>query len=98
VASVYSHQVFIYFCLAEFIAHTHYFLSSAPEEDYISVHIRIVGDFTSALAKAVGCDFDSKDSKDPGGKVVGMDSNPTINCVLPCVMVDVTDWTLWKCE
>ncbi|KAF9263193.1 NADPH oxidase [Marasmius fiardii PR-910] len=36
-------------------------LTSAPEEDYISVHIRVVGDFTTALAKAVGCDFESKE-------------------------------------
>lgn len=59
-------------------------LTSAPEEDYISVHIRIVGDFTSALAKAVGCDFDSKGGKDEKGKVVP----PPLNKVLPRVMVD----------
>jgi predicted ferric reductase len=66
-------------------------LTSAPEEDYISVHIRIVGDFTGALAKAVGCDFDSKDGKEAaaaGGKVVGTATNPPINRVLPRVMVD----------
>jgi len=66
-------------------------LTSAPEEDYISVHIRVVGDFTSALAKAVGCDFDSKDGKEAstaGGKVVGTATNPPINRVLPRVMVD----------
>jgi len=63
-------------------------LTSAPEEDYISVHIRIVGDFTGALAKAVGCDFDSKADKPPGGKVVGTASNPQVNRVLPRVMVD----------
>jgi predicted ferric reductase len=68
-------------------------LTSAPEEDYISVHIRIVGDFTRALAKACGCDFDDKkkgDKKgdDAGGKVVGTSANPPINRVLPRVMVD----------
>lgn len=65
-------------------------LTSAPEEDYISVHIRVVGDFTSALAKAVGCDFDSKQSKEvdsSGGKVIGTDTNP-LNRVLPRIMVD----------
>ena len=59
---------------------------SAPEEDYISVHIRVVGDFTSALAKAVGCDFDSKGGKEAGeagGKVIG-----NVSRVLPRVMVD----------
>jgi len=62
-------------------------LTSAPEEDYISVHIRVVGDFTSALAKAVGCDFDSKpskDAKDAGSTVV----TQPIYKVLPRVMVD----------
>ncbi|KAJ7586196.1 NADPH oxidase B [Mycena floridula] len=34
---------------------------SAPEEDYISVHIRVAGDFTKALAKAVGCNFEAKE-------------------------------------
>ena len=61
-------------------------LTSAPEEDYISVHIRIVGDFTSALAKALGCDFDAKDEK--SGKQVTGAANPPINKVLPRVMVD----------
>ncbi|TFK52979.1 NADPH oxidase isoform 2 [Heliocybe sulcata] len=61
-------------------------LTSAPEEDYISVHIRVAGDFTSAFAKSLGCDFDSKGEKnsDAGGKVVP----PPINRVLPRVMVD----------
>ncbi|KAF5371910.1 hypothetical protein D9757_010597 [Collybiopsis confluens] len=72
-------------------------LTSAPEEDYISVHIRVVGDFTSALAKAVGCDFDKGKTKDEGhdnekrkkeksgGVVVGGDA---LNRVLPRVMID----------
>jgi NADPH oxidase len=59
-------------------------LTSAPEEDYISVHIRVVGDFTSALAAAVGCDFDSKSDSNEEGKVV----TPPLNRVLPRVMVD----------
>jgi len=67
-------------------------LTSAPEEDYISVHIRVVGDFTGALAKAVGCDFETKgkgkgDKGDTGGKVVGRSDNP-LNRTLPRVMVD----------
>ena len=36
-------------------------LTSAPEEDYISVHIRVVGDFTRALSTALGCEWDSSD-------------------------------------
>jgi len=61
-------------------------LTSAPEEDYLSVHIRMAGDFTNALAKAVGCDFDSKPDKDSkeAGKVI----TPPVNRILPRVMVD----------
>ena len=65
---------------------------SAPEEDYISVHIRVVGDFTTALADALGCDFPKKGEKKggagPGGKVIGTNANPPLNRVLPRVMVD----------
>ncbi|KAJ7627849.1 NADPH oxidase [Mycena polygramma] len=60
-------------------------LTSAPEEDYISVHIRVEGDFTTALAKAVGCDFDSKKGeKNTDGIVL----QPPVNRALPRVMVD----------
>ncbi|KAI0826184.1 NADPH oxidase [Irpex lacteus] len=61
-------------------------LTSAPEEDYISVHIRVCGDFTGALAKAVGCDFEKKGKGEKGdvSKVVP----PPVNRVLPRVMVD----------
>lgn len=31
-------------------------LTSAPEEDYFSIHIRVVGDWTEGLFKACGCD------------------------------------------
>ncbi|KAF7798142.1 hypothetical protein EIP86_009358 [Pleurotus ostreatoroseus] len=60
-------------------------LTSAPEEDYISVHIRVVGDFTGELAKAVGCDFDEKrgDEKDSSRVVTA-----PLNRVLPRIMVD----------
>lgn len=61
-------------------------LTSAPEEDYISVHIRIAGDFTRALAVALGCEFDKRGDKgDAGGKIVNTNA---INRVLPRVMVD----------
>lgn len=66
-------------------------LTSAPEEDYISVHIRVAGDWTTAMSKAVGCDFESKrgeKDKDGGGKVIGTDVNPPVNKILPRVMVD----------
>ncbi|KAG6898083.1 hypothetical protein C0992_006003 [Termitomyces sp. T32_za158] len=64
-------------------------LTSAPEEDYISVHIRVVGDFTRALAKALGCNFESRDKGDAAGsKVVGTVANPPLNRTLPRVMID----------
>ncbi|KAJ7288772.1 NADPH oxidase [Mycena rebaudengoi] len=65
-------------------------LTSAPEEDYISIHVRVVGDFTRALSRAVGCDFESaRDKGAPvGGKVVNMAANPTMNRILPRIMVD----------
>ena len=66
---------------------------SAPEDDYISVHIRVSGNFTKALAKAVGCDFAGSDKVDNGdiparGKVVGSDVNNPEVPNLPRVMVD----------
>ncbi|EWY86359.1 NADPH oxidase [Fusarium oxysporum f. sp. raphani 54005] len=70
-------------------------LTSAPEEDYISVHIRCVGDFTKELSKALGCDWSKK--REPGGndssKVVGLtgrdsEIDPAIRRVLPRVYVD----------
>ena len=69
-------------------------LLSAPEDDYISVHIRVGGDFTTALAKAVGCDFladsDKEEKEDipAGGKVVGTSTNHPRVPNLPRVMVD----------
>ena len=35
-------------------------LTSAPEEDHLSVHVRMVGNFTKALGKALGCTPDGK--------------------------------------
>lgn len=69
-------------------------INSAPEEDYISVHIRVAGDFTTAFAKALGCDFPQKGEKKEkgdapaGGKVIGTNTNPPMNRTLPRVMVD----------
>ncbi len=73
-----------------FCAHTE--TPSAPEEDYLSVHISVKGDFTSALAKACGANFSKdkgKGEKDAaGGKVIGTNTNPPLNVTLPRVMVD----------
>ncbi|KAH9458086.1 hypothetical protein Pst134EB_010389 [Puccinia striiformis f. sp. tritici] len=62
-------------------------LTSAPEEDYISVHIRCVGDFTMEFAEALGCDF-SRDNKEKTKKVGPLVLPPATNRVLPRVMVD----------
>ncbi|EDN03387.1 hypothetical protein HCAG_01252 [Histoplasma mississippiense (nom. inval.)] len=73
-------------------------LTSAPEEDFISVHIRCVGDFTKALAKCLGCDFEiSSGAKPKAGisAVVGVgtetpddDVDPKIRRILPRVYID----------
>ncbi|CAG8718240.1 3648_t:CDS:2, partial [Ambispora leptoticha] len=36
-------------------------LTSAPEEDYISIHVRVVGDFTRTLAEKLGCNFEEEE-------------------------------------
>ncbi|KAG8405765.1 hypothetical protein J3458_021699 [Metarhizium acridum] len=65
-------------------------LTSAPEEDYISIHMRCQGDFTMAVSKALGCEWDKKADT---SKVVGVDRdqngvNPALQRVLPRVYVD----------
>jgi len=65
-------------------------LTSAPEEDYISVHVRCVGDFTKALAKSLGCEFDRKGEKDKA-VVKSIDEagvDPSLRRVLPRVYID----------
>ncbi|KAL8873444.1 MAG: hypothetical protein Q9174_001092 [Haloplaca sp. 1 TL-2023] len=69
-------------------------LTSAPEEDYISVHIRCVGNFTKALAHAVGCNFEDRIAQE-GPAVVSIDDNapkmdvdPAIRKILPRVYID----------
>ncbi|CAG8680403.1 3591_t:CDS:2 [Cetraspora pellucida] len=72
-------------------------LTSAPEEGYISIHIRVVGDFTEALAKQLGCNFEEeaelrKKNRDRiKSQYDGIDlsaDNPKLLKVLPRVMVD----------
>ncbi|KAI8923869.1 ferric reductase NAD binding domain-containing protein [Entophlyctis helioformis] len=52
-------------------------LTSSPHEEFLSVHIRVVGDWTTKFAKRVGCRFGDPDEKDM--------APPTS---LPFVMVD----------
>jgi NADPH oxidase len=56
-------------------------LTSAPEEDFISVHIRVVGDFTREFASKLGCDVNSKNPKSSS-------PNGDINRLLPRLMID----------
>jgi NADPH oxidase len=65
-------------------------LTSAPEEDYISVHVRCQGDFTVALARSLGCDFGKKGDRD-GAVVKSIDEegvDPSLRRVLPRVYID----------
>ncbi|KAL1615189.1 hypothetical protein SLS56_011905 [Neofusicoccum ribis] len=68
-------------------------LTSAPEEDYISVHVRCVGNFTKALAKSLGCEFDRKDAKEKSTAVVSgaadeSSVDPSLRRILPRVYID----------
>ena len=97
-APVHPHKVRLFiFCIHSYPSHRllpQYF--SAPEEDYISIHIRVVGDFTREFADVLGCDFEKKSGEKGGevekgavgGRVVGTDVNPPLNRVLPRIMVD----------
>ncbi|KAF2196385.1 hypothetical protein GQ43DRAFT_476373 [Delitschia confertaspora ATCC 74209] len=58
-------------------------LTSAPEEDYISVHIRMVGNFTKAFGKALGCDLDRK-----AGGEKDRNSVEPLRKILPRVYID----------
>jgi NADPH oxidase 2 len=68
-------------------------LTSAPEEDYISVHVRMVGNFTKALGKVLGVE-DKKGDKKDRSKVVSMapmaagKNDMKLTKLLPRVYVD----------
>ncbi|KAF2971865.1 hypothetical protein GQX73_g1654 [Xylaria multiplex] len=86
---------YIFFCCPEVsLWQYHPFtLTSAPEEDYISIHMRIVGDFTREVATALGCEFGKKDGAKDASKVVGVDKengevDPALRRVLPRVYID----------
>ena len=59
-------------------------LTSAPEEDFLSVHVRCVGNFTRDLAKALGCQFEH-----PGDSTRAVsDVDQTIVKTLPRICID----------
>ncbi|KAI9142397.1 ferric reductase NAD binding domain-containing protein [Paraphysoderma sedebokerense] len=57
-------------------------LTSAPEEDFISVHMRVVGDWTEAFGRRVGIKFSAEDAK--AEPLLG----DAAKSMLPAVMVD----------
>eukprot|EP01137_Pigoraptor_chileana_P024879 Opistho-2@93528 len=57
-------------------------LTSAPEEDFCSVHIRVVGDWTESLAKALGCNFERRKDGEAATDEVKLSG------VLPHVAID----------
>ncbi|KAK4056217.1 hypothetical protein OIO90_002658 [Microbotryomycetes sp. JL221] len=60
-------------------------LTSAPQDDFVSVHIRRIGDWTQAFAAALGASTKSvTDNEEPGTTT----SYPPLNTVMPRVMVD----------
>ena len=70
-------------------------LTSAPEEDYISVHVRMTGNFTKSLGKALGCDEPkARGEKKQRSEVVSMAPNAGkghgngLTKLLPRVYVD----------
>ncbi|KAI1004612.1 Superoxide-generating NADPH oxidase heavy chain subunit A [Podosphaera aphanis] len=85
---------YIFFCCPEIsVWQYHPFtLTSAPEEDYISIHIRMVGDFTRAVGRALGCEIDkpkggAKGSGD-SSQVVANGIDPALRRILPRVYID----------
>ena len=56
-------------------------LTNAPEEPFISVHMRMAGDWTNAFAKKMGITFTDKDGKNP---LMGVDCRAK----LPAIRVD----------
>ncbi|KAF9932647.1 hypothetical protein FBU30_007644 [Linnemannia zychae] len=65
-------------------------LTNAPEEEHLSVHIRVVGDFTKALGRRLGCDIDDEatewDESLGDKSIPGRNSN--LGTVWPRIMID----------
>ncbi|KAJ1554221.1 hypothetical protein HK096_004500 [Nowakowskiella sp. JEL0078] len=58
---------YIFLCCPEIATYEwHPFtLTSSPHEDFVSVHIRVAGDWTTAFAKRLGCKFGKEDADQP---------------------------------
>jgi predicted ferric reductase len=84
---------YIFFCCPEVsIWQYHPFtLTSAPEEDYISIHMRVAGDFTRNVSKALGCEWAGRGAAKDTAVVKSVDEDgvdPSLRRVLPRVYVD----------
>ena len=90
---------YIFFCCPEYSIYQYhpFTLTSAPEEDYISIHMRMVGDFTKGVGKILGCEIDRpKLGGINASQVVSINKNdgssdnvdPAIRRLLPRVYVD----------
>ncbi|KAJ9049268.1 hypothetical protein DSO57_1026499 [Entomophthora muscae] len=73
---------YIFLCCPDVSLHQwHPFtLTSAPEDDYGSVHIRMAGDFTKSFASRLGCDL--------GAKAPQASSDEGLDRALPSIMID----------
>ncbi|KAK5552066.1 hypothetical protein LTR46_009932 [Exophiala xenobiotica] len=66
-------------------------LTSAPEEDYISVHIRMVGDFTKQLGRVLGCEgLDKNEPKrvNDSARLISDEDNVKLSTLLPRLYID----------
>ena len=85
---------YIFLCCPE-ISLTQYHpftLTSAPEEDYLSIHMRCVGNFTNSLAKSLGCSFEKLDEgkKLPRkSRIINdFERDAAVSRILPKIMID----------
>lgn len=80
-------------------------LTSAPEEEFLSVHIHCTSDFTRSIAASVGCEFERRREETDGltSKVIGIDQktaildvDPTIRRPLPRVFINGPFGGAWE--
>ena len=62
-------------------------LTSAPEEDYISLHIRMAGGFTKALGRTLGLTLD-RNRPQQSAELVAQENDQVFNKVLPRIYID----------
>ena len=80
-------------------------ITSAPEEDFLSVHVYCTSDFTNSLAASIGCEFEPQEEITGVlmSKVIGIDQkapildvDPTIRRPLPAVFIDGPFGGAWE--